>query len=85
VYTSIPEKGISASKLSQKTDLSVRRIYKYLRGLKGKKLVFARKTPKTYSLTEKGERIAWLVNEMHKLVKETLNFSEIFTKRKEKS
>jgi len=85
VYRSIPEEGISVRRLSQKTDLSLRRIYKYLRGLKGKKLVFARKIPKTYSLTEKGERIAWLVNEMNKLVKETLNFSEIFTKRKENS
>ncbi len=85
VYQSIPDEGIPARKLAQKTELSMRRIYKYLRGLKGKKLVFARKTPKTYSLTEKGERLAWLVNEMHKLVKETLNFSELFTKQKENS
>ena len=34
----------------------MRRIYKYLRGLKGKKLVFTRKTPKAYMLTDKGER-----------------------------
>ncbi len=85
VYSVIPDEGIPARRLAQKTELSVRRTYKYLRGLKGKKLVFARKTPKTYSLTERGERLAWLVNEMHKLVEETLNFSELFTKHKENS
>lgn len=85
VYSSIPDEGIPVGKLAQKTDLSVRRTYKYLRGLKGKKLVFVRRTPKTYSLTEKGERLAWLVNEMQKLVKETLTFSELFIKHKENS
>jgi predicted transcriptional regulator len=85
VYGNIPDEGIPAQKLAQKTDLSVRRTYKYLRGLKGKKLVFARKTPKTYSLTDKGERLAWLLNELHKLVDETLSFSTQFTKHKENS
>jgi predicted transcriptional regulator len=82
IYTNIPEEGISAKKLAQKTELSLRRTYKYLRGLKGKKLVFARKTPKTYALTEKGERLAWLLNEMHRLVEETMSFSEEFAKQK---
>ncbi len=85
VYGNIPDEGIPAQKLAQKTDLSVRRTYKYLRGLKGKKLVFARKTPKTHSLTDKGERLAWLLNELHKLVDETLSFSTQFTKYKENS
>ena len=85
VYTNIAEEGIAAKKLSEKTELSLRRTYKYLRGLKGKKLVFARKTPKTYALTEKGERIAWLLDELHKLVEETLSFSEQFAKCKENS
>ncbi|MCW4010964.1 MAG: hypothetical protein NWF05_10150 [Candidatus Bathyarchaeota archaeon] len=83
VYGNIPEEGISAKKLAQKTELSLRRTYKYLRGLKGKKLVFTRKTPKTYSLTEKGERLAWLLNELQKIVEETLSFSEEFAKHKE--
>lgn len=85
VYQNIADEGISAKKLAQKTGLSLRRTYKYLRGLKGKKLVFARKTPKTYALTEKGERIAWLLEEMHKLVEETLSFSEQFAKCRENS
>jgi len=85
VYNSIADEGISAKKLAQKTNLSLRRTYKYLRGLKGKKLVFARKTPKTYALTEKGERVAWLLDEMHKIVEETLSFSEQFAKCRENS
>jgi predicted transcriptional regulator len=85
VYNNILDEGISAKKLAKKTGLSLRRTYKYLRGLKGKKLVFARKTPKTYCLTDKGERLAWLLNEMHKLVSETLSYSAQFTKHKENS
>lgn len=85
VYMNISSEGISAKKLAQKTGLSLRRTYKYLRGLKGKKLVFTRKTPKTYALTEKGERVAWLLDEMHKIVEETLSFSEQFAKCKENS
>ncbi len=85
VYSDIPEEGISAKRLAQKADLSLRRTYKYLRGLKGKKLIFARRTPKMYGLTEKGERLAWLVNELSKLVEETLSFSEEFRKHRENS
>ena len=40
--------GISAGKLVKETGLSMRRTYKYSRGLKGKKLVFIRRTPKAY-------------------------------------
>jgi DNA-binding HxlR family transcriptional regulator len=76
VYGSLPEEGISAKKLAEKTGLSMRRIYKYLRGLKGKKLVFTRKTPKTYGLTAKGEKLASLLQDLHDLVEETWNSSE---------
>lgn len=85
VYSEIPEDGVSAKKLAEKADLSLRRTYKYIRGLKGKKLVFARKNPKAYALTDKGERLAWLLNELNRLVKETLTFSEEFAKHKENS
>jgi predicted transcriptional regulator len=85
VYGDIPDDGVSAQKLAAKTDLSLRRTYKYLRGLKGKKLIFTRKTPKTYGLTEKGERLAWILNELHKIVEETISFSEEFAKHKENS
>jgi predicted transcriptional regulator len=76
VYDSIPEEGISAKKLSEKTELSIRRIYKYLRGLKGKKLVFNRKTPKAYGLTAKGEKLASLLQDLQDLVEEVWNSSE---------
>jgi DNA-binding HxlR family transcriptional regulator len=85
VYEAILDEGTAANKLAQKTDLSLRRTYKYLRGLRGKKLVFARKTPKAYSLTEKGERVAWLLDELNNLVEETICNSEQFTKCKENS
>jgi DNA-binding HxlR family transcriptional regulator len=76
VYDSIPEDGISAKKLAEKTGLSMRRIYKYLRGLKGKKLVFTRKTPKSYGLTEKGERLALVLQGLQDLIEEVWNSSE---------
>jgi predicted transcriptional regulator len=85
VYDNISEEGISAKKLAEKTDISLRRTYKCIRSLKGKKLVFTRKTPKTYCLTDKGERLAWLLNELHKMVEEALTFSEQFTKHNENS
>jgi len=80
VYFSIPEEGVSARNLSEKAGISLRRTYTCLRRLKGKKLVFTRKTPKTYCLTEKGERLAWLLSELHKLVEETLSLSIQATK-----
>jgi predicted transcriptional regulator len=61
VYENIPENGLAARRLAEKTGISLRRTYKYLRGLKGKKLVFTRKTPKVYSLTKKGEKLAQLI------------------------
>ncbi|HLE75598.1 MAG TPA: ArsR family transcriptional regulator [Candidatus Bathyarchaeia archaeon] len=76
VYDNIFEEGISAKKLAEKTGISLRRTYKYLRGLKGKKLVFIRKTPKVYGLTDKGERLASLLHELHSLVEETWSSSE---------
>ena len=76
VYDSLPEEGISAKKLAEKTGLSMRRIYKYLRGLKGKKLVFTRKTPKSYGLTEKGERLALVLQGLQDLIEEVWNSSE---------
>jgi DNA-binding HxlR family transcriptional regulator/predicted transcriptional regulator len=76
VYIAIPREGISAKKLAEKIGLSIRRVYKYLRGLKGKKLVFTRKTPKLYGLTVKGEKLAFLLQDMQNLVEETWKSSE---------
>jgi len=72
IYENIPAEGISAQKLSEKTGISVRRTYKYLRRLKGKKLVFTRKKPKSYTLSDRGMRITSTLAEIHNLVMETL-------------
>jgi len=61
VYQSIPEEGITAKKLANKANISLRRTYKYLRKLRGKKLTFKRRRPKTYALTKEGIQIARLL------------------------
>jgi predicted transcriptional regulator len=76
VYSDVPDEGISAQKLAEKTGLTLRATYKYLRRLKGKKIVFARKVPKAYCLTAKGEKLASLLEELYILVEETLSSSE---------
>jgi len=54
----------------------MRRTYKYLRGLKGKKLIFIRRTPKAYGLTCKGEMLASVLQELEKIVEDTWSSSE---------
>jgi predicted transcriptional regulator len=76
VYSDIANEKISAPKLAEKTGLTIRTTYKYLRRLKGKKLLFTRKMPKVYCLTAKGKKLALLLNELYALVEETLNSSE---------
>ena len=76
VYGTIANEGISAGKLAKQAGLSMRRIYKYLRGLKGKKLVFMRKTPKAYGLTCKGEMLASILQELQQIVEETWSSSQ---------
>ena len=76
VYDNIASDGISAKKLADKTQISLRRTYKYLRGLKGKKLVFTRRTPKLYTLTSKGEKLALLLHNLQSLVDEVWQSSE---------
>lgn len=76
VYNTLHSEGISAGKLAKETNLSMRRIYKYLRGLKGKKLVFIRKTPKAYGLTCKGEMLAAVLQELQQIVEETWSSSQ---------
>jgi len=71
IYDAILDQGISAGKLSTETGLSIRRIYKCLRGLKGKKLVFIRRNPKAYGLTCKGEMLASVLEGLSKIVEET--------------
>jgi DNA-binding HxlR family transcriptional regulator len=76
VYAMIPNEGISAGRLAKETELSMRRTYKYLRSLKGKKLVFIRRTPKAYGLTCKGEMLASVLKELQQIVEDTWSSSE---------
>lgn len=70
VYNNIRTDGIPARKLADKTAISLRRTYRYLRKLKGKKLVFTRKKPASYRLTAKGAQIAILLETLRNLTVE---------------
>jgi predicted transcriptional regulator len=76
IYDAIGYAGISVGKLAEKTGLSIRKTYKYLRCFKGKKLVFIRRIPKTYDLTCKGKSLALVLKEIQQVVKETWKSSE---------
>jgi len=76
IYETIANDGISAGKLAKETGISMRRTYKYIRGLKGKKLVFIRRTPKAYGLTCKGEMLASVLRGLQEIVEETWSSSE---------
>jgi len=79
VYEDIPEEGIAAKKLADKTNISLRRTYKYLRKLRGKKLAFKRKRAKTYALTKEGTQVGELFEKMHVLLIEFALASAEFT------
>ena len=76
IYDAIIYEGISVGKLAKETGFSIRKTYKYLRRLKGKKLVFTRKTPKTYRLTCKGKKLASVLHELQQIVEDTWDSSE---------
>ena len=69
-YENILEEGISARRLAQAANISLRRTYKYLRRLKGKKLVFTREKPKVYALTDEGVRLASVLQRIQDLTRE---------------
>ena len=85
IYENITNDGISAQKLAEKAMISLRRTYKYLRRLKGKKMIFSRKKPKTYSLTAKGIQVASILEKIHKITGETLVAATRFVNYKETS
>ncbi len=76
IYDAVAYEGISAGKLARETGLSMRMIYRYLRHLKGKKLVFIRKTPKVYGLTCKGENLASVLQNLQQIVEDTWDSSQ---------
>lgn len=76
VYDAIDLDGISAGMIAKKTGFSMRRTYKTLRSLKGKKLIFARRAPKVYGLTYKGAKYASVLQDLQKTVEEICNSSK---------
>jgi DNA-binding HxlR family transcriptional regulator len=76
IYDAIVYEGISAGKLAKETGLTLRNTYKYLRGLKGKKLVFLRRIPKAYDLTWKGKKLASILQKLQQIVEDTWNSSK---------
>jgi DNA-binding HxlR family transcriptional regulator len=69
--------GVSAGGLAEQTGFSKRVIYRCIRSLRGKKLVFIRRTPKVYHLTCKGEKLASVLYELQQTVEDTwLSFQQ---------
>lgn len=77
IYDALSDQGISMGNLVKATGLSARIIYRYIRTLKGKKLAFCRRTPKTYRLTCVGEKLASAMQVVQKIVEDMWNSSEI--------
>jgi hypothetical protein len=73
VCNSIPITGISAPDLSKNTGITLRRIYKLLRTLRGKKLVFRRSFILKYTLTPEGKRTGYFLEEISKISSTYLN------------
>ena len=58
ICRAIPETGMSARSLSKTVGINLRRTYKHLRSLRGKKLLFRRKVRHEYDLTDTGRTTA---------------------------
>lgn len=83
VYQNIPEEGICAKRLANLSGISLRRSYKYVRKLKGKKLVFKRKKPLAYSLTDRGRKLALMLKTLRDLTVVAKATSDRFLKERD--
>jgi predicted transcriptional regulator len=81
VYETIPEAGASARELSEKVGINLRRIYKYLRRLRKRRLVFTRKKLRTYELTPSGMESADFLEETASLVLDASKASAFLLER----
>ncbi len=79
IYEAVGNDGISVGKLAKKTGFSKRGTYKVLHRLKGKKLVFIRRLPKTYGLTCEGEMLATVLQALQQIVGDTWKSCEQVT------
>jgi predicted transcriptional regulator len=85
VYQTIPNEGIAADKLAKLVGLSPRRTYAHIRHLKGKTLVFARKIPLTYSLSDNGQKLANIIQKLLHKEDETWSFTEYLSQPTERT
>ena len=78
IYDAIAYQGISAGKLASKTRVSTRVTYRCIKHLKGKKLVFQRRTPKAYDLTNKGRKLATVFHDLQQTVEDAwVSFQQV--------
>lgn len=76
VYNTIAQEGSAAGRLAKETGLSQVMIYKNLKHLRGKKLVFVRRKPKLYELTCEGKELASILQKIEQIVEDAWNSSE---------
>jgi predicted transcriptional regulator len=78
IYEGIAYQGISAGRLASRTSFSTRVTYRCIKHLKGKKLVFQRRTPKAYALTDKGRKLATVLYDLQQTVEDIwISFQQI--------
>jgi DNA-binding HxlR family transcriptional regulator len=78
IYDGLSYQGISAGKLASRTSFSKRVTYRCIKHLKGKKLVFQRRTPKAYALTDKGRKLALVLFDLQQTVEDAwVSFQQI--------
>jgi DNA-binding HxlR family transcriptional regulator len=78
IYDGLSYQGISAGKLASRTSFSTRVVYRCIKRLKGKKLVFQRRTPKVYALTVKGRKLAIVLYDLQQTVEDAwVSFQQI--------
>jgi DNA-binding HxlR family transcriptional regulator len=78
IYDAVIYQGISVGKLSLQTRSSKRVIYRCIKHLKGKKLLFQRRTRKSYALTGKGRELAMALFDLQQIVEDVwVSFQQI--------
>jgi DNA-binding HxlR family transcriptional regulator len=78
IYDAVIYQGISAGKLSKQTRSPKRVTYRCIKHLKGKKLIFQRRTPKFYALTGKGRKLATTLHDLQQTVEDAcVSFQQI--------
>ncbi len=70
IYGVLSLEGISARNLARQTGFSTRVTYRCIKHLRGKKLLFERRKPKTYALTPLGAKLAGVLQKLQQAVED---------------